>query len=592
MGQQMTEEQTFIVSVFNHKRDTSPKLKQITWQEICEMVAHPTIRLNKDGQLISPATFEPSYRLKKNFKELSMLALDYDHRADIEKDFAVWEAKGMCCALYTTHSHLRVTEKNPNAEPRFRILLPLAYPIPSKFYPALWQWAQTFTGGKLDEAAKDESRMFYTPAKATPEAPYDYRIADGKLFDCQELNLQGVDEEHTKRKANKNKKPQEQTHPNHKMLILSDERIRQLAEGAKNQEKFKALWNADLPYIIKHYPQKDDPTLPDWSAADQAIVDILCFWTQNNAQVARLWRQSHLNREKLGREDYVARTIEKARESQFASYSDAFIDRIDISGFIEIPEEYQSITKDLKEQTRLKLIAQNTGLLLDAIRLLLLYLGFQKNHSRLLNALIRKGSDRLGVFYAKQSWMLEQYVNNGEKISSEKTVSRDIHALLKEQEKLGIEVIRYWQGFEGVTSRFQNLFMRYALEAINDALKRRNQFNYFWQALEVACYETAERVPRNPVLLSEEYQQKEKESALKRAKRKALEESRKYLNLLLEDGQEITAIEEEARYISAQALKHILKIAERSLGGQSCPPNKTLFDGDFETLNTNHYEVK
>jgi hypothetical protein len=89
MGQQMTEVQTFIVSVFNHKRDTLPKLKQISWQEICEMVAHPTIRLNKDGQLISPATFEPSYRLKKNVKELSMLALDYDHRAVVETDFAV-----------------------------------------------------------------------------------------------------------------------------------------------------------------------------------------------------------------------------------------------------------------------------------------------------------------------------------------------------------------------------------------------------------------------------------------------------------------------------------------------------------------------
>jgi hypothetical protein len=129
-----------------------------------------------------------------------------------------------------------------------------------------------------------------------------------------------------------------------------------------------------------------------------------------------------------------------------------------------------------------------------------------------------------------------------------------------------------------VPSRFQNLFLRHALEAISQAISRRNEFDYFWQALEIACFEVAERVPRNPILLSEEFQQKEKESQLKRAKRKALAESRKYLRLLLEDGRNDDEIASEAMAIHAESLKYILEISERSLGGQDCPPKETLFE--------------
>ena len=352
-----------------------------------------------------------------------------------------------------------------------------------------------------------------------------------------------------------------------------------MARAAKNAEKFNKLWNADdLAYLKKHYPKKNDSNSVDWNRVDQALVNLLCFWTKDDSQVLRLWKQSELNRDKLERNDYTERTIETARESQTAFYSNGFVETVDIGKHVEIPPEYAAITENTKLKERLYLIVQDAALLLDAIRLLFLYLGFTKNHSRLLNALLRKGRERLGVFHAKQSWLLDQYVNNGEKVSSEKTVGRDIHSLLEEQEKLGIEVIRYWQGFEGVPSRFQNLFLRHALEAISQAISRRREFDYFWQALEVACFETAERVPRNAVLLSEEYKKEEKESQLKRAKRDAISKGRKYLHLLLEDGRDDDEIASEAMAIHAELLRDILAISERSLGGPACPPNETLFE--------------
>ncbi len=416
----------------------------------------------------------------------------------------------------------------------------------------------------------------------TPQIVYERQDAFNQLYDWVKEN--------STRKQAKNKTCVAQVQkmrakPN--MLTFSDESILQLARKAKNGAKFEKLFAGDASDYLK--PDGS----PDLSAGDLALVDILCFYSNDDEQVARLWKASGFNRPKLlDRDDYAVLTIQTARASQIASFSDNFIDAVELTRLIEIPEEYKTITDDPKQQARLKLIAQNTALLLDAIRLLLLYLGFKKNHNRLLNALIRKGRERLCVYYAKQSWLLEQYVNNGEKISSEKTVSRDIQALLKEQQKLGVEVIRYWQGFEGVPSRFQNLFMRYALEAINDALNRRSEFEYFWQAIEVACFEVANRVPRNSILLSDEFKQKEKESEFKRARRTALTGYRSYLKKLLEDGRDNHEIASEAREIHSEALRYILEISERSLGGQTCLPNKTLIEGDFDTLNIGQGEVK
>jgi putative DNA primase/helicase len=53
------------------------------------------------------------------------------------------------------------------------------------------------------------------------------------------------------------------------------------------------------------------------SEADAAYVLILCGYTGDDAQVADIWRsESRLHRKKLGREDYVARTIASARAKQ------------------------------------------------------------------------------------------------------------------------------------------------------------------------------------------------------------------------------------------------------------------------------------
>lgn len=179
--------QVFRLSLFQHKRDNKPRPITRSWQQLCASFQKPRIRLEKDGLLFSPAYFEPALRRKENVKELSLLVLDIDHKAEFQT--LQTRLSGLQCAfsIYSTHSHLRQTESNPEAEPRFRIVLPLTEPVNSDLFPSLWQCVKQATGLPLDEATKDASRIFYTPAITEKDAPFCSYIADGAFLDWRAL---------------------------------------------------------------------------------------------------------------------------------------------------------------------------------------------------------------------------------------------------------------------------------------------------------------------------------------------------------------------------------------------------------------------
>ncbi len=177
----------YAISLFKHKRNTKPQKVERTWEKICKRLESPAVRAEKDGPLFSPAVFNPPERKKANVVELSMLVVEYDHHASLADDLSCWRSLGIRFAVYTTHSHRRVTDSNLNAEDRFRIIIPLSEPIPAPHFAKLWQWAARISGGKIDAQAKDVSRLFYTPAKASPDAPYEYHIIDGELLNWREV---------------------------------------------------------------------------------------------------------------------------------------------------------------------------------------------------------------------------------------------------------------------------------------------------------------------------------------------------------------------------------------------------------------------
>lgn len=477
------------ISLFDNKRSTRPQVKTLTWQSFFKVVASPVVRMEKDGELFSPVVFTPPYRKKENVRSVALLVLDYDHLADVEGDFNVWCDLGVACLLYTSHSHLRKTECNPNAEPRFRVVVLLFEPIPAKYFASLWAWAAAQSGGKIDGAAKDSSRMYYLPAIYSADSPFEFRVSDGEPLDWRRLNLTAEPE----KPAAKEKKPRSMGSGIARpaaTLTAEDEALVEMA-----RQRFGAKFDRLYSGSAVDYP---DPKsgLPDDSRADIAFAVMLLLVGAIDAQVERIWRGCGRNREKLNRhKSYIPMTIDSARE-----WIESHQDVVDISDLEEIDPGDPPVSDNPVREKYLRQVARNTAKVMETYTILLRLLNFKKNHLRLLCALTAIGRDRLGTFVAAQEWIREKYQEGGEN-SSEDTVRRDIKRLRAEQEELGIALISYTAGSmnaqgEKFASQFKNHLLRYALEAISLALDIRNQFKHSSAALEAACKVVVERIPR------------------------------------------------------------------------------------------------
>ena len=91
---------------------------------------------------------------------------------------------------------------------------------------------------------------------------------------------------------------------------FTDEEVIELAKGARNAAKFKALWTGD----VSDYTST--------SEADQALVSLLAFYTQDERQLDSLYQRSGLCREKwLKRSGYRRSTIDKALSNLTETYT-------------------------------------------------------------------------------------------------------------------------------------------------------------------------------------------------------------------------------------------------------------------------------
>ena len=91
---------------------------------------------------------------------------------------------------------------------------------------------------------------------------------------------------------------------------LADEEVVRLARDARNGPKFEALWQGDTSGYASH------------SEADQALISLLAFYTQDEEQLDRLYQRSGLCREKwINRPDYRRRTIQRALSNLADTYT-------------------------------------------------------------------------------------------------------------------------------------------------------------------------------------------------------------------------------------------------------------------------------
>lgn len=194
----------FAISIFNNKSDNLPQQVVRSWPLLCQRFATPVVRQEKDGPLFSPARFVPQKRRAANVVEVSMLVLDCDHGIRSKEHLLtalrvsggkhpLAQLPRFAFAIYSTHSHRQVTASNPQGEPRYRVVIPLAGPVPAEQFPALWLWAASIPGLHVDPQAKDASRIFYTPAKFCDEAPYEWHVEPGEFLDWRQAINVGQD---------------------------------------------------------------------------------------------------------------------------------------------------------------------------------------------------------------------------------------------------------------------------------------------------------------------------------------------------------------------------------------------------------------
>jgi len=128
-----------------------------------------------------------------------------------------------------------------------------------------------------------------------------------------------------------------QTSPNGHRADPGGEEILALARGARNAAKFEALWDGD----ITGYASR--------SEADQALISLLAFYTQDEGQLDSLYRRSRLCREKwLKRPDYRRRTIQSALSSLTETYapSDDGARMVGGNGHRNLPSPSPSLYKE------------------------------------------------------------------------------------------------------------------------------------------------------------------------------------------------------------------------------------------------------
>jgi hypothetical protein len=178
------------------------------------------------------------------------------------------------------------------------------------------------------------------------------------------------------------------------------------------------------------------------------------------------------------------------------------------------------ISEDAARENRLRRMAYDSSQVVGMVMALMVNLGFQEDHNRILNALlayVTSKKHQLAWFMATHGQLYKKYKRKEKEIherSKAAMVARDITKLRDEQDRLGCDAIGYIPGTynatanngqgQGYGSKFKLDIVRYALIAIELSGHIRDQFTYKWQADEAAAQLVAGLVPRREKIVKVE----------------------------------------------------------------------------------------
>lgn len=157
--------------------DESPIPRRVTlsWDAFARSLTSqcPVVVHKRDSPVWSPAEYKPHGKRRRNAPDCLhvhdlCLDLDYGTQATQLDVLRRVLADGLTWAMHSTHRH---TEENP----RTRVIVPLAFPVPANQWPAFYQRvrARYCPGAKLaDEKTRDPQRLWYFPSRQSEASPY------------------------------------------------------------------------------------------------------------------------------------------------------------------------------------------------------------------------------------------------------------------------------------------------------------------------------------------------------------------------------------------------------------------------------------
>jgi hypothetical protein len=163
------------ITTFEHARDAAPKPANPTLRAL--IAALTTFRVlpvadKRELPAWSPATFAGDRRVAREVIAVSCVVLDLDD-SGVDATSNAWAD-----ALHVVHT----TWSHTAERPRWRLVAPLARPIPAEGWPAAWAWAEGRTPG-VDPSCKDPGRIYFVPAIPSDDRPHDARVHAGPVLD-------------------------------------------------------------------------------------------------------------------------------------------------------------------------------------------------------------------------------------------------------------------------------------------------------------------------------------------------------------------------------------------------------------------------
>ena len=173
---------TFAIVTYKTCHDNAPRQSFREWGELSQRLTRHTPRPDKNGPAWSPVEYIPEQpRGNANVLNVVLLVADVDDGTPANELREKWKTPRGQWLQFALHSSYSSTLEHP----KYRVVFPLAYPVPAADWPGVHRkLTLALFGDHADPACKDAARLYFLPACPPDALETAFADAqDGELLD-------------------------------------------------------------------------------------------------------------------------------------------------------------------------------------------------------------------------------------------------------------------------------------------------------------------------------------------------------------------------------------------------------------------------